>query len=306
MIIFIPLGLFVFILAFSLYTRKYRNPYQLLLVFGKKGSGKTTFLVKKMIWHLNHGWNVYTDIAEVRIPGVNHIENPVDLGAFSPPAHTAFFLDEVNLIWDNRNFKSFRADTQKWFRLQRHYRVKCFLASQTYDCDKKIRDQTDRMYLCTCVSNVFSIARPIIKKPVVTVSDSESESRISEDLKILPFWNWEITFIPRWRNCFDSHACDALPDFKHFMDNNNRILDPDVRKDFKQLRSYWKHQDKITNSRYRHQIRRNVKASQRMRKASNFAEYRARESAFLLEQQRSRSEHSPELAIPANNPLTNT
>ena len=32
--------------AFSFATRKYLNPYKLYLVFGKKGSGKSTYLVK--------------------------------------------------------------------------------------------------------------------------------------------------------------------------------------------------------------------------------------------------------------------
>ena len=37
---------FTFIFVFDKATRKYLNPYKLIFVFGKKGSGKTTYLTK--------------------------------------------------------------------------------------------------------------------------------------------------------------------------------------------------------------------------------------------------------------------
>ena len=39
-------------LLFDVTTRKYLNPYKLYLVFGQKGSGKSTYLVKLAKKHL--------------------------------------------------------------------------------------------------------------------------------------------------------------------------------------------------------------------------------------------------------------
>lgn len=233
--------------AFSLIAKRFANPYRLYLVFGKKGSGKTTFLIKQAIHYLNRGWTVYTNINDMFVPGVRHVSDAemMQLGHKSPPANTVLLIDEINLLWDNRNFKSFDQQTSRWFRLQRHYKVYTFCASQTYDCDKKIRDQVDGMYLCTCYKNVLSIARTIVKKPVVTVSTSEAESRISEDLKMLPFWSWRYTFIPRYARYFDSFAAPELPDFKYTADE----IDLSGRKQFRRLRRYFRRLDKLQAAR---------------------------------------------------------
>lgn len=52
-------------LVWDLTTRKYLNPYKLYLVFGKKGSGKSTYLVKLARKHLKKGWIVYTNMEEL-------------------------------------------------------------------------------------------------------------------------------------------------------------------------------------------------------------------------------------------------
>lgn len=219
--------LFYFVALMVVYevlTRRYLNPYRLFLVFGKKGSGKTTFLIKLAVKHLKKGWHVYTNIDELCIPGVRHID-PITLGKFVPAKNSLLLLDEINLFWDNRNYKSFPAYTSKFFRLQRHYHVKVYLASQTYDCDKKIRDQVDGMYLNTCMFRVLSVGRRIYKKPVITASSPDTESRISEDLKIAPPWEWSYTLIPKWAKYFDSYAIPETPEYEYREDKPVPILE---------------------------------------------------------------------------------
>ena len=64
--------LIAFLIGFPLLwdftTRKYLNPYKLYLVFGKKGSGKSTYLVKLARKHLKKGWIVYTNMEELFMP----------------------------------------------------------------------------------------------------------------------------------------------------------------------------------------------------------------------------------------------
>ena len=94
------------ILALLLLDRKYNNPYKCIFVFGKKGAGKSCFMVRQMHRYLRKGWHVYTDMADVRIPGVRIV--PVQsFASFRPEPKSLVCLDEVGITMDNRNYKSF-------------------------------------------------------------------------------------------------------------------------------------------------------------------------------------------------------
>lgn len=204
------IGFFVFIIIFNLLTRKYINPYKLYMVFGKKGSGKSTYLVRQAKKYMKKGYSVYTNMTDCMLPGVR-IFDVDDLGEFVPEANSCLLIDEVGMIWDSRNFKNFKPSVRDFFKLQRHYHVVCFLASQTFDIDKKLRDLCDGMILFTNVFNVFSLGRPITKRIVLTESTSEAESRISENLKFCPIWYWKITYIPKWIKYFNSFDVPDMP-----------------------------------------------------------------------------------------------
>lgn len=203
-------------------TRKYVNAYKLYLVFGKKGSGKSTYLVKLAKKNLKKGWLVYTNMEELYMPGVRHF-NITHLGDFVPETHSLLLLDEVGMIWDNRDYKTFKPQVRDFFKLQRHYCVKVYMASQTFDVDKKLRDLCDGMYLHTSFLRVFTLGKRISRKVVITESTSEAESRISEDLVILPPWDWTLTYIPRWAKFFDSHAVPQKPALEYAVDSDNKL-----------------------------------------------------------------------------------
>lgn len=196
---------FSLVMVWHFATRKYLNPYLLYLVFGKKGSGKSTYLVKIAYQHMKRGWLIYTNMDEFCLPGVRHIDIQ-HVGDFVPPANSVLLLDEVGMIWDARDFKKFRPEVRDFFKLQRHYHVKVYMASQTFDVDKKLRDLTDGMFLHTNFLRVFTLGKRITRKVVLTESVGDQESRISENLVMLPFWNWTLTYIPKWARYFDSHA----------------------------------------------------------------------------------------------------
>ena len=50
-----------FILFIGYHVIKYRNPYKLYMVFGRKGSGKTTLMNKLAQQYLKKGWSVYSN-----------------------------------------------------------------------------------------------------------------------------------------------------------------------------------------------------------------------------------------------------
>lgn len=192
-----------FIIGFCILSSKYKNPYTLTFIFGKKGSGKSTLMVKYMIKDLKKGWHVYTDMFDVHIPGVR-LFNTLDLSKFCPEPKSSIYLDEVGLTMDNRHFKSFPDGMRDFFALQRKYKCKVFVNSQSYDVDKKVRDRVDKMILQSNIGNIIGISRPIKRKVTLVEASSQGESKIADNLKFAGITSWKLTWLPRYHRYFES------------------------------------------------------------------------------------------------------
>lgn len=202
---------FIFFLNFA--TLKFVNPYKLTMIFGKKGSGKSTTLTR-IAWEAHQaGKEIY---ANIPLPNA-HILAESDIGFYNIPPDSVLIIDEAGMVWDNRHFKNFKPEVRDWFKLQRHHRVRVYLASQTFDIDKKLRDLCDDMYLVECRFRIFAYGRRITRKITLTKSVGDSESRITEDLEfdsILFCWAGSrmVTLIPRYSGLFDSFDVQSLPE----------------------------------------------------------------------------------------------
>ncbi len=207
---------FLAVLCFFLWMAwKYRNPYKLYMVFGKKGSGKTTLMTKLALRYRKRGWKVYSDR---EIPGCC-LFDIADFGKAQFPADSLILVDEVGLIWDNRNFKSFPEHVKRYFKYQRQYRNVVYLFSQSFDVDKKIRDLTDHLYIVSNFLNIFSVARRVTKKITIVHADksAQGESKIVDDYNIDSilwafFGSIEVTYIPKYVKYFKSFNPPVLPD----------------------------------------------------------------------------------------------
>ena len=233
--------LLILMAAFLILTHKYVNPYKLIMIFGKKGSGKSTTLTKLALQHIKKGWTVYS--TEL-IPGTYYIK-PSQIGfyqledynyvPFNPDKYKGFIkwirvkindlfphkpkvlllVDEVGMIWDNRDFKNFKTEVRNFFKLQRHYHCKCILFSQTFDIDKKLRDLTDAMYLVTNFGRVFCYGKKIRKYITIKESLNDNASTLSEGMEFEPFWLFwlgtrTLTYIPAWSKYFNSFVAPEL------------------------------------------------------------------------------------------------
>ena len=162
-IFIIPLIFLILILIYHKLTFHYLNPYKLIFIFGKKGSGKSTLLTKMALSYQKKGRPVYST---EDIPGTYKIDYN-DIGFTFFPPNAVIIIDEVGMIWDNRNFKNFKPEVRDYFKLQRHYKHTVILASQTFDVDIKIRNLADEMYLVDKKFRVFSYAKKILRKTVL-------------------------------------------------------------------------------------------------------------------------------------------
>lgn len=188
----------------------YKNPYKLIMLFGKKGSGKNTLLTKWSIMYNKLGYTVFSD-SEI----FNTYKLDTDwIGKYDFPKNSVLLIQEAGITWNNRDFKSFPKEVTKFFKLQRHKGVIVVLASQSFDVDKKLRDLTDEMYLITNFMRIFSVAKRINKKITISKADdgdSNSESWLTESYSFdLPFF-WKFTYIPRYIKYFNSFEAEDFP-----------------------------------------------------------------------------------------------
>lgn len=233
----------LFVVLLSIYivwevlTRKYVNVYQLYLIFGHKGCGKSTLLQKLAIYYKKKGYHIYcnagdSDLKEVcaipieYLPKLSLAAKDKELqaqladefkekGIVCPPfvkRKSVILVDEINLLWDNRDFKNFPKDMQRYFRLQRHYQHIFIGFSQTYDCDKKIRDLADYLLICRKKFRVW-IRTTAYYKDTRVLSPSSENSReaatMTDDFLRMgfffdlfsPFQAW----LPKWVKFHDSY-----------------------------------------------------------------------------------------------------
>lgn len=207
--------LFYIFLIFSIVQAcRFRNPFRLYMVFGKKGSGKTTLLTKIAITDLRKGKNVY---ATIDIPGVCKFDVN-NVGDYTFPPNSTILIDEVGIIWDNRNYKRFKESVRDYFKFQRQYKNTVYLFSQAFDVDVKLRNLTDGMYICTCHMNYISVARKLKRNIVIVNPDGENEARLADGIEFEPIWfslfgakSLRITYIPKWCKYFSSFNPPSLP-----------------------------------------------------------------------------------------------
>lgn len=202
------ISIFAFIVLFAVLSAYYSNPFKLYFIMGKKGSGKSTLMVKKMLKYQRKGWLIYTDMREVNIPDVRLIDSS-QLQYFRPPSHSVLFLGEVGITYDNRKFSEFADGVRDLFKFERKYKFICFMDSQSYDIDKKLRDLVDTIYIQTNIGNIIGVTRPVLKNLTLTHPVGDSEARIVEDLRFAMPWCWEFTLMPRYHKYFDSFDAPA-------------------------------------------------------------------------------------------------
>lgn len=201
MLVFIII-LILLMIVFLLLTNKYLNPYKLIMIFGKKGSGKTTTLTKIALKELKRKRKVYST---VEIPST-YLFNTDDIGTMTFEPNSTVLIDEVGMIWDNRDFKNFKPAVRDFFKYQRQYKLKIYLFSQTFDIDLKLRNLTDEMYLLSNCFRVFSVARRISKK--ITIKEcADGTSTLSDTYEFYPllFGGLKFTFIPRYTSFYKSY-----------------------------------------------------------------------------------------------------
>ena len=221
LVIFIPIVLALFF-YWLYWVIRMRNPYTSILYIGKKGAGKSTLITKLCIkYHkssclyyaddkkkwVKTKWKIYTN-TRVYLPFKVQSFKLSELGKLIPEPNSVIICDEINLVWDNRNFKSFSNEIQEFFRLARKLRCKVVMFSQSFDCDKKIRTLVDEMWLLQNLLGVFSYGKRITKVIDIKEAAMTADSQVVDTLKFAPLLapnSRQWTFIPNYIHYFKSY-----------------------------------------------------------------------------------------------------
>lgn len=194
------------VLIWHMLTRKYLSPYTFTLVFGKKGVGKSLSMQKDILKHQKRGWKVYAD-SNTSLKNVIMIDAS-KIYTYSFPRNSLIVIDEINLLWDNRDFKKFDKNIQDWFREQRKKGIKIIAYSQTFDCDKKLRDLTDTLAIQRKFMRVWTVRRYYVKTPrIISAEEARDTAKIADDYVKVPllFRGIDFTYIPKYIKHYDTN-----------------------------------------------------------------------------------------------------
>ena len=167
------------------------------IYFGAPGSGKSTMACRLALKALKKGYKVYSN---VEVNGCFILDPRADIGKYDI-SNGLVIIDEAGIDFNNRNFKSFTQDMNRWFKLYRHARCDIAIFSQSYeDMDKKLRLLANRYFLVEkSFIPKFIRVRRITKK----IAINEYDRQIIDAFDFVPF-SRRLYFGPRYWKHFDS------------------------------------------------------------------------------------------------------
>ena len=219
-----------------------RNETGFELIFGQRGTGKTTVLAKQYLQWLNKKVNkkhchkyfysnvqyklitqdyYVLDLNNYRI--TDYIErtpkaikwkccttpkNREDT-PFKIKENSIIQIDEIGILYHARSFKEMPQEFINLTKVCRHLQLKLICCSQQYDIDKALRQTANNLYLMNKIGNL-NYKRKIIKEIIIRddkTEEGKAESQICDNVKFAPILqkgSIEFTFIPFYTNLFNS------------------------------------------------------------------------------------------------------
>ncbi len=170
------------------------------MYFGKRRQGKSTHAAYVVSVCNRHAIPCFSNVP---------IHNCYQLGdsiseADYPPG-SVIIIDEAGLVWGNRDFKNMSKDVIEFFKMSGHHKYTIYLYSQQYDdCDKKIRDLTDK--LVQVKKEILGFSRFTTWHTVDGVDeDGQPDLKYIAPTFLSRLFSFRL-FRPKYYKLFDSHC----------------------------------------------------------------------------------------------------
>lgn len=216
-----------------IYSSRFYSPYKLIIIFGKKGCGKSTDIVKRALKYKKLGYRVFCSESDVKDC---EFYPPEDYGKWSCP-RSVIFLDEAGALMHKRDF----VDKGKYDLLKRgrifakwlrHEEMISIIYSQSFDIDLSLKENADELWYYKKLFGCFTYGKRIDKDFLITQPDADRPGAFMDSYRFAGLFGKNtrvLTFIPKYSKHFDSFKKLGLPsydEFYHLPRESGRIVTP--------------------------------------------------------------------------------
>lgn len=202
-----------FIILFSIYMilfilQLYLTPRhgKLELIMGKAGSGKSTLIAHLVKKANKKNRKVYCNHHVLGATKFDHTW----LGKYMLEDCT-IIIDEAQICFDNRDFKSFTKELKFFFSNYRHFQADIYVVSQSWeDLDIKIRRQAKKIYIMQGSIIPFTIMLQRVKMKF-GVNEDKTDIVTQFGTSYIPFIGWTLKLNFTVWHYFDSYSKPILP-----------------------------------------------------------------------------------------------
>lgn len=195
------------------------NPYECVLIYGKPGTGKTVDIVHNCLRDLREGWTPYANI-HLNIPGVRYFDTK-DFGKFKFEPHSRVYIDEVGIVWNSRDFKSFDKTKREFCKLYRHNQISLYLYSQSNDADITLRRLCSSEYIMSkflywTVKRKLKKQLKILPPEQCNNADEQLINYLEKESLLTP-GAVQIYYQPTYYGYADTYEMPPLPEYPYEM-----------------------------------------------------------------------------------------
>lgn len=210
----------VFGFRFVYWSSKLKEGCPVVLIFGKRGCGKSSDIVRRALEHKKktkgQGRVFCTDETMCQ-DGLCEYIPPEQLGRIRLPKGSLLLIEECGVLFHKRGFSDKQQNAimknfRRYLKYVRHEEIaSVVMYSQCYDIDLSLKEACSELWLYKKLG-CYTYGKKICKSIVLT-TDADGNGTMSDSFTFYPFITKgarRLNFIPRYIRHFDSYS--KLPD----------------------------------------------------------------------------------------------
>lgn len=212
-VLVILLAFTAFMVRFVYWSSKLKEGCPVVLIFGKRGCGKSSDIVKRALRHKKTGNRVFCTDEAMCQDGLCEYLPPNLLGKVRVPKGSLILVEECGVLFHKRGFSDKEQNAimkrfRRYLKYVRHEEIaSVVMYSQCYDIDLSLKEACSELWLYKKVG-CYTYGKKICKSIVLT-TDADGNGTMSDSFTFYPFLSRGariLNFIPRYIKHFDSFS----------------------------------------------------------------------------------------------------